>query len=991
MDGVNINDLPGYAPLIGSEIFEMEQGGINKQVPLSALASYLGTASNLATVLSFGNSTGGTSIIVDDADYLFVGTSNDGYFHYNSASTRVELKNANSDDLIYFNDAGGITMQLNSGQYVRLENDQFLAQGNVAGTAKLQTSASSNLMYHPTANYFNAPLHNFVGDVTLASETASTIPWINASNAVKSSNMTSDGNWIYFPNNYGIDVKTTGGSDVFNIGTSNADVINIGWSGANINIIGNVFYENVTQLQVKDKLFTVNKGGALASGVSAGFEIEENGVATGYFATNGSRDGWDFKAPAITGVATFSLASLTGSRTYTLPDSTGTIALTSNLTGYFANGGNAFGATATLGTTDNYDLNFITNNTVVARFTKTGQFEFNGGNGNSCDVAVHQTAASAAGTGRIFEAYNNSFSKQMFAILDNGVTGSVYVAAGAIQINAYTGQSIFTGTNVSVRGTVAGNDHLAITPPTGIGGAYFTDSSGNPKMYMQNAVVATTVEILSSGVSYLAGGGLDMRATGGSGYIGFVAQSSNASAPAAAGFRLFAGATGSFNWVRNNGVSDSFVRTFDATLTADRIYTLPDASGTIPLGTGANTRLAYWSGASSLSSSASLVFDGTNFIIGTGASATRLLTVTSSTAGAEGILFENLSAAATGRAFAQIKGQAGSIFLYQDSTGGSYALANAAILDSTGASSPFLYNVTTGNKHSYAINYVEKVKVDSTGILVAAGTSATASLAFTVQNDTATNLLKMTGYGSAQTGNYGSTSLTVADKSLIEAGTTGAKNLIISAAATWIFSNASASTSVGMRVSSSGVYIGNNGSIHNAASVPLHVVKTTEQCRIAYDSTNYLSFTVSSAGVVTLDANGASAGFTFSDSITLADAKDIILNTTTGTKIGTATTQKIGFWNATPIFQPANTVAIDDVLVNTGLRASGGSANFTLKITNNLPQNLKGYTVAGLPVGVVGDVAYVTDALAPTFLVTVVGGGAVKAPVFYDGTNWVTF
>jgi len=38
--------------------------------------------------------------------------------------------------------------------------------------------------------------------------------------------------------------------------------------------------------------------------------------------------------------------------------------------------------------------------------------------------------------------------------------------------------------------------------------------------------------------------------------------------------------------------------------------------------------------------------------------------------------------------------------------------------------------------------------------------------------------------------------------------------------------------------------------------------------------------------------------------ISLVD-EDIILGTTTGSKIGTATTQKLGFWNATPIVQPA--------------------------------------------------------------------------------------
>jgi hypothetical protein len=38
--------------------------------------------------------------------------------------------------------------------------------------------------------------------------------------------------------------------------------------------------------------------------------------------------------------------------------------------------------------------------------------------------------------------------------------------------------------------------------------------------------------------------------------------------------------------------------------------------------------------------------------------------------------------------------------------------------------------------------------------------------------------------------------------------------------------------------------------------------------------------------------------------VTIADATNIILNTTTGTKIGTATSQKLGFFNQTPVVQP---------------------------------------------------------------------------------------
>lgn len=46
------------------------------------------------------------------------------------------------------------------------------------------------------------------------------------------------------------------------------------------------------------------------------------------------------------------------------------------------------------------------------------------------------------------------------------------------------------------------------------------------------------------------------------------------------------------------------------------------------------------------------------------------------------------------------------------------------------------------------------------------------------------------------------------------------------------------------------------------------------------------------------------------------------------------------------------------------------------------------YTVATLPTGVDGMRTYVSDALAPTALASVTGGGAVHVPVFYDGSAW---
>ncbi len=150
---------------------------------------------------------------------------------------------------------------------------------------------------------------------------------------------------------------------------------------------------------------------------------------------------------------------------------------------------------------------------------------------------------------------------------------------------------------------------------------------------------------------------------------------------------------------------------------------------------------------------------------------------------------------------------------------------------------------------------------------------------------------------------------------------------------------------------------------------------------------------------VYIDQSIAGSGVTFTNNwalglnghLKMLDGSNIAFGTTTGTLLGTTTTQKLGHYGITPIVQPANTVAIDDVLINTGLRASGGSANFTLKVTHSNPENLKNYTVATLPAGTRGDVAYVTDALTPSFLVVVVGGGSTVTPVFYDGTNWVVF
>lgn len=83
-------------------------------------------------------------------------------------------------------------------------------------------------------------------------------------------------------------------------------------------------------------------------------------------------------------------------------------------------------------------------------------------------------------------------------------------------------------------------------------------------------------------------------------------------------------------------------------------------------------------------------------------------------------------------------------------------------------------------------------------------------------------------------------------------------------------------------------------------------------------------------------------------------------------------------------------------MTNTSLQLTGGTVTGPVLFTNSITSNsiivLGAYTVATLPASPgVGATAYVTDALAPGFLTIIVGGGSTKSPVFFNGTNWVSY
>lgn len=110
-------------------------------------------------------------------------------------------------------------------------------------------------------------------------------------------------------------------------------------------------------------------------------------------------------------------------------------------------------------------------------------------------------------------------------------------------------------------------------------------------------------------------------------------------------------------------------------------------------------------------------------------------------------------------------------------------------------------------------------------------------------------------------------------------------------------------------------------------------------------------------------------GITLSGDLSFSAGHAIVADTVTGLKIGGSTLQKLGFWNHTPIVQPANTVAIDTLLVNTGLRASGGVALFDTDVK----------------VGVVGKGLYIKQGINATS-----GTGTLSGGTLVVSTNKIT-
>jgi hypothetical protein len=96
------------------------------------------------------------------------------------------------------------------------------------------------------------------------------------------------------------------------------------------------------------------------------------------------------------------------------------------------------------------------------------------------------------------------------------------------------------------------------------------------------------------------------------------------------------------------------------------------------------------------------------------------------------------------------------------------------------------------------------------------------------------------------------------------------------------------------------VFIGTTGSFIRDTSGVLRVSSSnSSNLELAYNATS-VKMTIGSAGV------------------SVTDSVDLVFGTINGTKIGTATTQKLSFWNATPIVQPTTAVTSSTIVGGAG-------------------------------------------------------------------------
>ena len=243
-----------------------------------------------------------------------------------------------------------------AGDVLTIEDQSGTRVAGISDTGALKIGVATGVLHSDASG--NITSSQIVdGDVATGASIAGTkiSPNFGSQNITTTGTITASGSSL---NGFAVNVQTVNATDMYgsldaaniggtlSIGTGNASAINIGTGpgtttinlgGPNdtVAITGTLTSVNTNNLEVVDKLITLNKGGVASSGGGAGFEIEENGSATGYVKVNTGRTGYQLKPPStglveiVAAAADTTLtATSTVSRSLSLPNVSGTLVST---------------------------------------------------------------------------------------------------------------------------------------------------------------------------------------------------------------------------------------------------------------------------------------------------------------------------------------------------------------------------------------------------------------------------------------------------------------------------------------------------------------------------------------------------------------------------------------------------------------------------------------------------------------------------------------
>ena len=315
-------------------------------------------------------------------------------------------------------------------------------------------------------------------------------------------------------------------------------------------------------------------------------------------------------------------------------------------------------------------------------------------------------------------------------------------------------------------------------------------------------------------------------------------------------------------------------------------------------------------------------------------------------------------------------------------------LARTTVLASSNAGA--LVSFTAGTKDVFVTYPSEKgVWYDASGNVLFTGTTTAANLAYTGTLTGSTGILDI-GSGQVYKDASGNVGIGVTDFSSTGANakfaiSLGGINLDDARVLSWggglarpYITASKSSAYLAMGVSGTErMRIDSSGNVGIGTSSPAYKLDVTGSSRIANGSTPtaYIQNT-NSAGFGLLQFVGDTSQSSY-----------IWQNGSTAAGYGGPNSLNMYVTGAFPITFTTN--AAERMRIDSSGNVGIGTSSPTGKLDVAGTIKTLGYTVTTLPTGVVGARAYVTDALTPVFGATVVTGGAVTIPVFYNGTNWI--